>query len=105
MIEQASFRVLAVAKTAKFNRRTIKVLAIASGGGHWVQLRRMRPAWDDCDAAYVTTNDGYRREVIEDAEARDQKCPRFYTVIDANRWQRETGYECKALHREMGVRN
>jgi UDP-N-acetylglucosamine:LPS N-acetylglucosamine transferase len=56
-----------------------RVLAVASAGGHWVQLLRLRPAWEDCDSAYVTTNPGYR----------DQVAPaRFYTVKDANRWNK-----------------
>jgi UDP-N-acetylglucosamine:LPS N-acetylglucosamine transferase len=56
-----------------------RVLAVASAGGHWVQLLRLRPAWEDCDIAYVTTHPGYR----------DQVAPaRFYTVKDANRWNK-----------------
>lgn len=35
---------------------TIRVLAIASGGGHWVQLLRMRPAWDGCAVTYATVH-------------------------------------------------
>lgn len=65
-----------------------KVLAIASGGGHWVQLRRLRPAWDGCSVCYVTTNAGFAREVAEDAAARGQIAPRFAVVQEANRWQK-----------------
>ncbi|MEM9010036.1 MAG: UDP-N-acetylglucosamine--LPS N-acetylglucosamine transferase [Pseudomonadota bacterium] len=68
--------------------RRPKVLAIASGGGHWVQLRRMRPAWDGCDVTYVTTSAGYRDEVMADAAARGEPAPAFAVVIDANRWQK-----------------
>ena len=32
-----------------------RILAIASGGGHFVQLRRMRPAWAHCEVHYVST--------------------------------------------------
>ena len=35
---------------------TIRVLAIASGGGHWVQLLRLRPAWDGCVVTYATVH-------------------------------------------------
>ena len=35
---------------------TIRVLAIASGGGHWVQLLRLRPAWDGCAVTYATVH-------------------------------------------------
>jgi len=61
-----------------------KVLAIASAGGHWVQLRRLRPAWDDCEVVYVATDDGYRAEVMQDM-AEGARHPRsFHAVRDAN---------------------
>ena len=66
----------------------LKVLAISSAGGHWVQLQRLRAAWDDCEAVYVTTKEGYREALIEDAARRGQAVPRFYRVVDANRWQK-----------------
>jgi UDP-N-acetylglucosamine:LPS N-acetylglucosamine transferase len=43
------------------NRLT--VLAVASGGGHWVELLRLRPAWDGADVSYMTTMDGYEHEL------------------------------------------
>ncbi|MEM7685550.1 MAG: UDP-N-acetylglucosamine--LPS N-acetylglucosamine transferase [Pseudomonadota bacterium] len=55
------------------------VLAIASQGGHWVQLRRMRAAWTGCRTTYVCTNPGYRREVVE-----AEPDAGFMTVPDAN---------------------
>lgn len=64
--------------------RNVKVLAVASAGGHWVQLFRMRPAWDNCTTTYVTTSVGYKEEILEDAELRNQKQPGFHTVVDAN---------------------
>lgn len=68
--------------TVKSNK--VRVLAVASAGGHWVQLFRMRPAWDDCDVAYLTTTAGYFPEIEEDAKIRQQKKPNFYAVWDAN---------------------
>jgi exopolysaccharide biosynthesis glucuronosyltransferase PssD len=53
-----------------------RVLAVASSGGHWVQLRRLAPAFDGQDVAYLTTDPGHRAEV---------RSARFYTVNDANR--------------------
>jgi UDP-N-acetylglucosamine:LPS N-acetylglucosamine transferase len=53
-----------------------RVLAAASSGGHWVQLCRLRPAFDGHDVAYLTTDPGHRREVAP---------ARLYTVRDANR--------------------
>ena len=68
--------------------RPPRILAVASGGGHWTQLLRLRPAWDDCLVTYVTTDGGYRAEVAADAESRGQAEPRFHTIVDANRWQK-----------------
>ena len=59
------------------------VLAIASAGGHWVQLRRLRRAWQGCETVWVTTNAGYRAEVEADGTG-----ARFHTVVEANRWQK-----------------
>jgi UDP-N-acetylglucosamine:LPS N-acetylglucosamine transferase len=56
-----------------------KVLAVASGGGHWVQLLRLLPAMDDCQVKFVTVNPAYRPQVA----AYD-----FYNVNDATRWNK-----------------
>ena len=53
-----------------------RILAVASSGGHWVQLRRLRPAFAGHDLAYVTTARAHRPEV---------GTARFYTVRDGNR--------------------
>jgi hypothetical protein len=37
-----------------------RVLAVASRGGHWVQLLRLRPAFSDCNVTYVTTVRSYQ---------------------------------------------
>lgn len=57
-------------------RRNPRVLAIASGGGHWVQLLRLRPAFEGCDVTYATTHRSYRDEVPGE---------RFHVVPDSNR--------------------
>lgn len=36
----------------------MKILAIASGGGHWEQLMLLRPAFDQATVKYVTTLSG-----------------------------------------------
>lgn len=68
--------------------RSPRVLAVASGGGHWVQLCRLVPAWDGCALTYVTTDPGFRPGVEAVAEARGQPRPGFHVVIEANRWQK-----------------
>lgn len=70
------------------NRQTVKVLAISSAGGHWVQLQRLRPAWDGCKVTYVTTQEGYRSQAMAEAKARGQTPPDYYVVPDATRWQK-----------------
>lgn len=35
-----------------------RVLAVASGGGHWQQLMLMRPAFEGCETVYLTTLPG-----------------------------------------------
>lgn len=38
-------------------------MAVASGGGHWVQLLRLRPAFEGHDVTYVTVQEGYRTDI------------------------------------------
>jgi UDP-N-acetylglucosamine:LPS N-acetylglucosamine transferase len=59
--------------------RSRRVLAVASSGGHWVQLRRLRPAFEGHDVAYVTTDRAHRAEVGS---------ARFYAVRDGSRWSK-----------------
>lgn len=53
-----------------------RVLAVASGGGHWVQLCRLRPAFEGCDVLFVSTDPGFARDVAP---------AKFASVPDANR--------------------
>jgi len=64
-----------------------RVLAVASGGGHWVQLLRMRPAWSGCDTAYATTHRDYENH-IRATPGLEKDAARFYIFPDANRWQK-----------------
>lgn len=59
--------------------KQVKVLAVASGGGHWVQLRRLAPAFEGADIAYLTVEPSYRPEVGD---------ARFHVVVDATRWNK-----------------
>lgn len=61
-------------------RSRIVVLAAASAGGHWTQLLRLRPAWEGCDVAYVTTDPSLADAVISGS--------RFYSVAEASRWEK-----------------
>ena len=44
-------------------RHKIKVVALSSGGGHWVQLLRLRPAFDETNLIFATVHEGYRADV------------------------------------------
>lgn len=65
-----------------------KILAIASGGGHWIQLYRMRPAWDGCQITYASTMAGLADDIRDDARARGQETPAYVLLPEANRWQK-----------------
>lgn len=55
-----------------------KILAVASGGGHWIQLLRIRPAFEGFKVEYMTTNVAYSKEVTSP----------LYIVTDANLWDK-----------------
>ncbi len=55
------------------------MLAVASGGGHWVELLRLAPAFEGHDITWVTVQPSYRVDVGDD---------RFCTVRDATRWDK-----------------
>ncbi|MGD9692466.1 MAG: UDP-N-acetylglucosamine--LPS N-acetylglucosamine transferase [Phycisphaerales bacterium] len=61
-----------------------RVLCVASGGGHWVQMLRLRPAFEGCDVAFATVREAYRSDVAEDIA----RGARFYVVNDATRWNK-----------------
>lgn len=60
-----------------FTMKKKKVLAIASAGGHWLQLQRLRPAFEDCHLTFISTGD-----------YRDQLEEKQYKVKDANQWDK-----------------
>ena len=59
--------------------RRLRLMAVSSGGGHWVQLLRLVPAFAQCDVTFVTVRDSYRAQVADH---------RFYAVNDATRWNK-----------------
>ena len=59
--------------------RRPRLLAVASGGGHWVQLLRLRPAFEDARVTYVTV----RRSYASDVPGEDLR-----VVPDATRWNK-----------------
>ena len=59
--------------------KPLRILAITSGGGHWVQLMRLRPSFKDLNMHYATVDRSNRKDV--------GSAP-FYRIPDANRSQK-----------------
>ena len=53
-----------------------RILAVASGGGHWIQLLRLRPAFSGADVSFAS---------VEAQAAKDIEGHRFFRFPDANR--------------------
>ena len=54
-------------------------MAVASGGGHWVQLQRVMPAFEGHDVTYVTIDPTYKADVPGE---------RVLIVRDSTRWNK-----------------
>jgi UDP-N-acetylglucosamine:LPS N-acetylglucosamine transferase len=67
-----------------------RVLAISSGGGHWIQLLRLRPAFQDCNVVYATVKEGYRSDLEKDDA--------FQVIPDSN-----LSRKLKLLHSAFGI--
>jgi UDP-N-acetylglucosamine:LPS N-acetylglucosamine transferase len=66
--------------SGKQNRtHSIRVLAVSSGGGHWIELLRLAPAFEDCTLIYATVSRDYRPMV---------QGHRFHVVGDGTRWNK-----------------
>ena len=66
-------------------KRTRRVLAISSGGGHWVELLRLRPALEGHDVVWCTVDEAYRPQIGRE---------RFEVVPDVTRWDRAGLVRC-----------
>lgn len=64
-----------------------KVLALASGGGHWVQLRRMTPAFEGVDVAFASVYSDYAADVAQ---------YRYYVFDDVNRFNKMKTFKVTA---------
>lgn len=60
-------------------KKSMKILAVASGGGHWVQLRRLRESFLGCTVIYVSTNPDYQHDLSGE---------KLYSVTDASMWEK-----------------
>ena len=66
-------------KTADVRATKKKILAVSSGGGHWVELIRLAPAFEGHDTVFATVDKAYRSEAGS---------ARFYTIRDVTRWNK-----------------
>jgi UDP-N-acetylglucosamine:LPS N-acetylglucosamine transferase len=68
--------------------KPVRIVAIASAGGHWVQLMRLRAAWEGCDVTFVSTDPGLVEVLHQAAAARGEPDPKLRIITDGNRWQK-----------------
>ena len=52
--------------------RPRKLLAVSSGGGHWVQMMRIRQAFETCAVTFVTVHDFLSRRGPQQQVLRSQ---------------------------------
>jgi UDP-N-acetylglucosamine:LPS N-acetylglucosamine transferase len=57
----------------------MKVLAIASKGGHWVEMLRLTKAFNKIEIVYVSTNRDLANTVSDN---------KFYVMPDSSRWNK-----------------
>lgn len=58
----------------------IKVMLVSSQGGHWIQLKRVLPAFSDKNIIFVST---FENEPVLEAEKST-----YYSVCEASRWNK-----------------
>ena len=59
--------------------RRKKIVAVSSGGGHWIELLRLRPAFAGHFVVYVTVDEAYRAHL---------GAAPLRVIDDATRWDR-----------------
>lgn len=67
------------AMTANVHSMKKKILAVSSGGGHWVELIRLAPVFEGHDTVFATVDEAYRNEAGSAG---------FYTIRDVTRWNK-----------------
>ena len=68
--------------------KALKILAISSSGGHFVQLLRLMPAFEGTELHVASTDPGLAGEVGAQADRLGHPMPAFHLILDANRWQK-----------------
>lgn len=69
-----------------------KILAVASSGGHWIQLLRLQSAFSEFEVIYVST--------YKSNDTKMFGC-KYYSVTDASRWDKlkliKMAFELRAI--------
>jgi UDP-N-acetylglucosamine:LPS N-acetylglucosamine transferase len=58
--------------------KKIRILAVSSSGGHWIQLNRLRPFLDGFETIYASTDDSLGDVFSEN----------YHSLKDANMWDK-----------------
>jgi UDP-N-acetylglucosamine:LPS N-acetylglucosamine transferase len=61
------------------NQKRTRILAVSSGGGHWIQLLRLRPAFEDKEVVFASVGTSAAEDVAPAA---------YHAIPDANRAQK-----------------
>ena len=67
---------------------TLNIMLVASAGGHWIELMRLRPAWRELRATYVSTDPELAEEVRRISLQEQQAFLGYHSLVEANRWQK-----------------
>jgi len=59
-----------------------KILALSSGGGHWIELLRLAPAFENSTVVYATVDKAYLDSLA------DKQYAGFYDFADVTRWNK-----------------
>lgn len=57
----------------------MRILAVASGGGHWVELLRLQPSFEGNELIYMSTNESFRKTVPN---------YQFIVIPEVSRWNK-----------------
>ncbi|MEC9432024.1 MAG: UDP-N-acetylglucosamine--LPS N-acetylglucosamine transferase [Pseudomonadota bacterium] len=66
----------------------LRVLAVASAGGHLVQLRRLRRAFAGCRTVWVVTDPVFAADIRRDAERDGAPPPEVRAVPEGSLWSK-----------------
>jgi hypothetical protein len=85
IISRYSFKAIEKVTTLNFHKRTASVLAIASIGGHWIELQRLTPLFRDHDVTYISNKDFINNKIDGN---------NYFKVPDANKDQKFNLIKC-----------